>query len=289
MTPRILAGALAGVSLALALTAPAMGRRSRRRARRSRPAPSFRRARSPPGPLSGTLLGGTPSNGVTPPFPGQPVQASPASWTPATAASGRWPTTATAPRTTSKDFLLRMYRITPDWRTRTGRQRHDPGRPLHRTQRPRRRSCSRSSAATAGSPAATSTSSRCARTSTGTCGSATSSDPGCCTPMRTAGCWRRRSSCPASRPRRTRPWPRSTRRRRCRGSKGFEGMALAGDGETLYPMLEGALVGDPDQRRRMIYEYAPDDGGYSGRPGSSAWRPPPTRSATSPSWTATAS
>jgi len=50
-----------------------------------------------------------------------------------------------------------------------------------------------------------------------------------------------------------------------RRSSGFEGMALAADGETPYPMLEGALIGDPDQRRRMIYEYSPEEGGYTGQ------------------------
>ena len=32
-------------------------------------------------------------------------------------------------------------------------------------------------------------------------------------------------------------------------SRGFEGMAISPDGKTLYPMLEGALTTDPDQRR----------------------------------------
>jgi glycerophosphoryl diester phosphodiesterase len=48
-------------------------------------------------------------------------------------------------------------------------------------------------------------------------------------------------------------------------SSGFEGMALGADGETLYPMLEGALLADPDQRRRLIHRYVPDRGGYTGR------------------------
>lgn len=37
-------------------------------------------------------------------------------------------------------------------------------------------------------------------------------------------------------------------------SGGFEGMALSMDGSTLYPMLEKALAGDP-QERRIIYEF----------------------------------
>jgi hypothetical protein len=38
-------------------------------------------------------------------------------------------------------------------------------------------------------------------------------------------------------------------------SRGFEGMAITPDGQTLYPMLEGALTNDPDQQRLRIYEF----------------------------------
>src|SRR5262245_32658425 len=38
-------------------------------------------------------------------------------------------------------------------------------------------------------------------------------------------------------------------------SKGFEGMAVTHDGRFLYPMLEGALITDADQRRLIIHEF----------------------------------
>ena len=38
-------------------------------------------------------------------------------------------------------------------------------------------------------------------------------------------------------------------------SRGFEGMAISIDGKTLYPALEGALIGEPDPRRRIINEF----------------------------------
>jgi hypothetical protein len=38
-------------------------------------------------------------------------------------------------------------------------------------------------------------------------------------------------------------------------SRGFEGMALAPDGKTLYVMLEGALTTEPDPRRLQIHEF----------------------------------
>ncbi len=48
-------------------------------------------------------------------------------------------------------------------------------------------------------------------------------------------------------------------------SKGFEAMAASKDGRHLYPILEGALVGDDDQRRRWIFEFDTEEREYTGR------------------------
>jgi hypothetical protein len=48
-------------------------------------------------------------------------------------------------------------------------------------------------------------------------------------------------------------------------SRGFEGMALSADGTKLYPWLEGALVGDPDRRRRVVNEFDLRAKAYTGR------------------------
>ncbi|WP_327587242.1 esterase-like activity of phytase family protein [Nonomuraea sp. NBC_00507] len=48
-------------------------------------------------------------------------------------------------------------------------------------------------------------------------------------------------------------------------SRGFEAMAASEDGWTLYPILEGAKTGDPDQRRRVVYEFDVRAGAYTGR------------------------
>ncbi len=48
------------------------------------------------------------------------------------------------------------------------------------------------------------------------------------------------------------------------GSSGFEGMALSADGKTLYPFLEGALIGD-DPLVRHVYEFDIKDRRYTGR------------------------
>jgi glycerophosphoryl diester phosphodiesterase len=47
-------------------------------------------------------------------------------------------------------------------------------------------------------------------------------------------------------------------------SRGFEGMALSADGSKLYPMLEGALIDDPDQTRRIINEFDLSSKSYTG-------------------------
>ncbi|GAA1711982.1 hypothetical protein GCM10009809_05260 [Isoptericola hypogeus] len=50
-----------------------------------------------------------------------------------------------------------------------------------------------------------------------------------------------------------------------RASRGFEAMAPARGGRYLYPVLEGALPGDDDQRRRVIREFDTRRGEYTGR------------------------
>ncbi len=46
-------------------------------------------------------------------------------------------------------------------------------------------------------------------------------------------------------------------------SRGFEGTAISPNGTTLYPMLEGALISDTDQQRRIINEYDIERGVYT--------------------------
>jgi len=106
MTSRICACALAGALLLLAVAAPPAAAQSDAvtlRARAVLPARTFA-----PGPLSGTLLGTAPINGVTPPFPGQPVQGFSAVLD---AGDGRYwamPDNGYGAEENSKDFLLRM-------------------------------------------------------------------------------------------------------------------------------------------------------------------------------------
>src|SRR5262245_686598 len=48
-------------------------------------------------------------------------------------------------------------------------------------------------------------------------------------------------------------------------SKGFEGMAITPNGKRLYPMLEGPLTTDPDQNRLIINEFDLESKRYTGR------------------------
>jgi glycerophosphoryl diester phosphodiesterase len=48
-------------------------------------------------------------------------------------------------------------------------------------------------------------------------------------------------------------------------SRGFEGMAISTDGRMLYPILEGALRNDPNPRRRIMYEFDIQARAYTGR------------------------
>ncbi len=50
-----------------------------------------------------------------------------------------------------------------------------------------------------------------------------------------------------------------------RASRGFEGMARSPNGRFLYPVLEGALRADPDPRRRIVYEFDVRERRYTGR------------------------
>jgi hypothetical protein len=263
MTPRIRAGALAGVSLALALAAPAAATQSDEVTLEGRvvlPARSFA-----PGPISGTLLGSEPINGVLPPFPGQPVQGFSAVLD---AGGGRYwamPDNGYGAEENSKDFLLRMYRITPDFKTARGGSgtiavgryislRDPDGHVPFALERSDRR-------LTGGDFDIESVredrhgdlwfGDEFGPYLVHTDDSGKVLEP----PIELDGVASPQN--PPVAPFNANPTlPRSG---------GFEGMALGADGETLYPMLEGALMGDPDQRRRLIYEYDPDEGGYTGQ------------------------
>ena len=72
------------------------------------------------GPPAGAALGTAPVNGVTPPFPGQPVQGFSAVLDAGGGEYWAMPDNGFGAKANSADFLLRMYRIKPDFETASG-------------------------------------------------------------------------------------------------------------------------------------------------------------------------
>jgi len=71
-----------------------------------------------PGPVSGAAV--TPTNGVTPPFPGQPIPGFSAVLDAGHGEFWAMPDNGYGAKGNSADFLLRLYRIAPDFRTASG-------------------------------------------------------------------------------------------------------------------------------------------------------------------------
>jgi hypothetical protein len=217
-----------------------------------------------PGPTSGTAI--LPNNGVTPPFlapNGQPIPGFSAVLDAGHGEFWGMPDNGFGAKTNSADFLLRLYRIRPDFKTATGGsgtvavlghlQLRDPdGRIPFALTRPDRiltgadfdlEAVRRAKGGTFWfgeefGPFLLHTD------ATGKVLEAPIPLPGVQSPQNPflGGAT---PTLPASR--------------------GFEPLALSIDGKTLYPMLEGALVGDPDPRRRIINEFDLPDGEYTGR------------------------
>src|SRR5207342_1833734 len=81
------------------------------------------RAISPPnayqqGPISGTLIAG--DNGIVPPFPGQPIPGFSAVLALTDGTFWAMPDNGYGAKGNSSDFLLRLYRVRPDFRTADG-------------------------------------------------------------------------------------------------------------------------------------------------------------------------
>ena len=213
-----------------------------------------------PGPASGALV--PPANGVTPPFPGQPIPGFSAILDAGGGAFLAMPDNGYGRKDNSGDFLLRLYRIRPDFRSATGGPGSvsvtgfvplsDPGRKvpfaLHRADRLL-------------TGADFDLESVC-RTPDGdlwfgdefgpfilhTSATGRVLDP----PFPLGGALSPQSpSLPDSG-----GW-------RVPASRGFEAMAL--DGTRLYAMLEGALRDDADPRRRVMVEFDLHRRAFTGR------------------------
>lgn len=215
-----------------------------------------------PGPPSGAFIGA--NNGVVPPFPGQPIPGFSAVLDAGGGTYFAMPDNGFGTKTNSSDFLLRLYRIRPDFRTAQGGtgavavlgfvQLHDPdGRvtfPLARADR-----------LLTGADFDLESARRDARgdlwfgeefgpfilhtDADGKVLEAPFPLPGVQSPQN--------------------PYLADPAAFTLPASRGFEGMALSADGRFLYPILEGALRADPDPRRRIVYEFDLRRRAYTGR------------------------
>jgi hypothetical protein len=215
-----------------------------------------------PGPPSGALI--APDNGVTPPFPGQPIPGFSAVLDAGHGELWAMPDNGYGAKTNSSDFLLRVYRVRPDFETAKGGsgavevlgfvQLRDPeGRipfALFRADRlltgadfdiesvRRARDGSFWFGEEFG-PFLLHTD------AAGRVLEAPIALPGVQSPQN--------------------PFLADPDAWTLRASRGFEGTARSIDGKTLYPMLEGALRNDPDPRRRIVNEFDLRSGAYTGR------------------------
>jgi hypothetical protein len=221
-----------------------------------------------PGPPSGSMLGTSPINGVTPPFASQPVQGFSAVIE--TGVPGEYwamPDNGFGSKASSPDFLLRAYRIHPDFETAGGGtgsmglgafiQLRDPD---HKVPFPIVNGATAERLLTGGDFDIESM--RLDRhgdmwfgdefgpwllhtDETGRLREPPIPLPGVKSPNNQTLLPGEVATLP--------------------NSRGFEGMAVTRNGRRLLPMLEGPLVADADKRRRIIYEFDIPSRSYTGR------------------------
>jgi hypothetical protein len=215
-----------------------------------------------PGLPSGAFI--SPDNGVTPPFPGQPIPGFSAVLDAGHGIFWAMPDNGFGAKGNSGDFLLRLYRIQPDFKTSSGGsgtvavlgfiEFSDPNQkvpfPLFRADRKLTGADfdiesirqDRNGDFWIGDefgPFILHTNAR------GNVLEAPFSLAGVMSPQN--------------------PFLPDTSAWTIRASRGFEGMAISIDGKKLYPMIEGALRNDPDPRRRILNEFDLRTRTYSGR------------------------
>ena len=257
---RILSAALAAGFAVAAFMAPAVAAEHKEPTLLGRailPADEYQ-----PGPPSGAFI--TPDNGVTPPFPGQPIPGFSAILGAGHGEFWAMPDNGYGSKTNSGDFLLRVHRIGPDFETAKGgsgavdvlgfiQLRDSDARitfPLFRSDR-----------LLTGADLDIE-SLRVAKDgtlwfgdefgpflvhtdATGMVLEAPIPLPGVQSPQN--------------------PFLADPDAWTLRASRGFEGTALSIDGKRLYPMLEGAVRSDPDPRRRVLNEFDLRSQTYTGR------------------------
>jgi hypothetical protein len=217
-----------------------------------------------PGPVSGTLIGPGPFNGITPPFASQPVQGFSNVLNAGRGEFWVMPDNGYGAEENSKDFLLRVYRIRPDFETRKGGSGTIAVRRFISLRDPDGHvpfALERSDRLLTGGDFDPE-SMRIDR-----CGDFWFGDefgPWLLHTDRTGRVLEPPVELPGVKSPQNPPVAPFNPSPTLNRSQGFEGTAISPDGRTLYPMLEGALIADPDQTRRFIHEYRIGFG-YTGR------------------------
>lgn len=204
------------------------------------------------GPPSGALV--NPDNGVTPPFPGQPIPGFSAVLYAGHGEFWGMPDNGYGSKANSADFLLRLYRIAPDFKTAHGGSGTVDVLRYVQLQDPHHRvpfALTREDRLLTGADFDLE-SVRRAKDGTLWFGEEfgpfllhTSADGVVLeAPIPTPG-----TQSPQN------PYLPHPDAWNLPASRGFESMALSPDGKTLYPVNEGALRGDPDARRRIVHAF----------------------------------
>ena len=211
-----------------------------------------------PGPVSGTLLPPTTVNGITPPFPGQPIPGFSAVL-PLTAddRSGNrllaMPDNGFGSKDNSADFLLRAYDITPDHRTHKVTVNgfisfRDPDRkvpfPIINGDTPERLLTGADFDVES-----------LARDFRGDLWVGEEFGPYLLRTDATGKVLQAPIPLPDGAKSPQSPDLKPGETPTVPASRGFEALAVSRNGQTLYPILEGPKTNDPDQRRRIVYEF----------------------------------
>jgi len=229
-----------------------------------------------PGPISGTQLPPTTVNGVTPPFPGQPIPGFSAV-IPATPGdrSGTsllaMPDNGFGAKTNSADFLLRAYFIEPDYRIGAHPRAGDGEVTIHgflQFRDPDRHvpfPIVNDSAADRPLTGADFDIESLARDARGDLWIGDEFGPYLVHTDRTGRVLEAPIPLPDGTKSPQSPDLQPGEAPTLPASRGFEAMAVSEDGWALYPILEGAKINDPDQRRRIAYEFDVRAGRYTER------------------------
>ncbi|RZT78927.1 hypothetical protein EV382_2123 [Micromonospora violae] len=221
-----------------------------------------------PGPISGTQLATNPVNGITAPFPGQPIPgfsavipAQPGDRTGKRLLA--MPDNGFGAKTNSADFLLRAYEIEPRYRSHdvTIRGHISFRDPDHKVPFPIVNGDTRERLLTGADFDVESL----ARDARGNLWIGDEFGPYLVRTDKTGKVLQAPIPLPDGTKSPQSPDLAPGETPTLRASNGFEAMAVSEDGWTLYPILEGAQVNDPDQRRRVVYEFDVRHNRYTNR------------------------